>query len=240
MSPSPDLSGDSPLYALVGELNEDPVVEEGLLKEARLKEVLKRLWDGIAQKPKDYCVAWMGMNIPGERHAAVLQKLLNMAFVSEGHEPEYAPQIVAELVKGHKIKMTIVEEVLVAFGKNLDGLLAMNEEAWHVYAYILLHVYPKPAKAGWGWSRVGWTWLGWWKFVEKCVSSLEATKALDVLAMLLRLVQEREGLPLAEAWSEGGKTKQIITKLGEVGALSQQEVLNRLSIDGVTLDAYEE
>ena len=43
-------------------------------------------------------------------------------------------------------------------------------------------------------------------------------------AMPIASPQEREGLPLAEAWSEGGKTKQIITKLGEVGALSQQEV----------------
>jgi hypothetical protein len=234
--PATDL-GDSPLYALVGELTEDPVCEEGILKEARLNQVLKRLWDGVVQKPKEWAAAWQAMMLPQERHAEVLQKFLNMAFVqTEGHEPEQAPMIIAELVKNHKIKMGTVEEVLVAFGHNLDGVLAMNEEAWHVYAYLLLHVFPKPMKSGWGWFRVGWTWLGWWKFVEKCVASLEASKALDVLSMLLRLVQEREARNLGEVF-DGDKMKQVISKLGELGQISEQEVLDRLSAEGIVSDA---
>jgi hypothetical protein len=183
----------------------------------------------------------MAMALPAERHAEVVQKFLNMAFVqTEGHEPDQAPIIIAELVKGHKIKMTALEEVLVAFGHNLDGVLAMNGEAWHVYAYILLHIYPKPSKSGWGWSRVGWTWLGWWKFVEKCVISLEASKALDVLSMLLRLVQEREGVELSQAWSDGAKMKQVLSKLSELGACEESEVISRLSTEGITVDAVME
>jgi len=236
--PASDLSGESPLYALVSELTEDPICVEGLLNEARLNQVLKRLWDGVAQKPKDWCAAWQALTIPLDRQAEVLQKFLNMAFVqTEGHSPEQAPSIIAELTKGHKIKMTVVEEVLVAFGHNLDGVLAMNEEAWHVYAYFLLHVYPKPAKSGWGWSRVGWSWLNWWKFVEKCIMSLDSVKALDVLSMLLRLVQEREGVPLSEVWNDGAKIKTVITTLGERGASSEAEVISRLSIDGVSIEA---
>jgi len=237
-SPPADLSGESPLYALVSELSEDPICEEGILNEPRLNQVLKRLWDGVAQKPKEWVAAWQGLALPGERHAEVLQKFLNMAFVqTQGHSPEEAPMIIAELTKMHKIKMTAVEEVLVAFGHNLDGVLAMNEEAWHVYAYFLLHVYPKPAKSGWGWSRVGWSWLNWWKFVEKCILSLDAVKALDVLSMLLRLVQEKEGLPLSEVWNDGTKISQVLTTMGERGASGQPEVISRLSIDGVSIEA---
>lgn len=244
-SPSPPFSpltsdGADALLELVGELSEDPVCEDGFLKEGRLNQVLKRLWDGVARTPRDWGSAFLAMGIPAERHAEVLQKFLNMAFVqTEGHEPEQAPMIIAELVKGHKVKMQIVEEVLVTFGHNLDGILAMNEEAWHVYAYVLLHVHPKPLKSGWGWSRVGWSWLGWWKFVEKCIASLEAPKAFEVLSMLLKLIQDREGVTLSEVWTEGGKMKQVITKMGELGACPEQEVISKLSMAGVSAEVLE-
>lgn len=244
-SPSPPSSpltsdGADALLGLVGELSEDPVCEDGFLKDGRLNQVLKRLWDGVARTPRDWGSAFLAMGVPPERHAEVLQKFLNMAFVqTEGHEPEQAPMIIAELVKGHKVKMQIVEEVLVTFGHNLDGILAMNEEAWHVYAYVLLHVHPKPLKSGWGWSRVGWSWLGWWKFVEKCIASLEAPKAFEVLSMLLKLIQDREGTALSEVWIEGGKMKQVITKMGELGACPEQEVISKLSMDGVSVEVVE-
>jgi len=235
---SPPPGDNSPLLALVSELTEDPVCEEGLLIDTRLNQVLKALWDGVAQRPKDWLAAWMAMVIPQERHAEVLQRFLNMAFVqSQGHNAEEAPMIIAELVKGHKIKMTVLEEVLVAFGHNLDGVLAMNDEAWHVYAYALLHLYPKPLKTGWGWSRVGWTWLGWWKFVEKTIASLEASKAFDVLSMLLRLVQDREGVGLSQVWNEADKMKQVLTKMAELGVCSEEEVASRLIVEGITVDA---
>lgn len=235
---SPPAGDNSPLLALVSELTEDPVCEEGLLIDTRLNQVLKALWDGVAQRPKDWLAAWMAMVIPQERHAEVLQRFLNMAFVqSQGHNAEEAPMIIAELVKGHKIKMTVLEEVLVAFGHNLDGVLAMNDEAWHVYAYALLHLYPKPLKTGWGWSRVGWTWLGWWKFVEKTIASLEASKAFDVLSMLLRLVQDREGVGLSQVWNEADKMKQVLTKMAELGVCSEEEVASRLIVEGITVDA---
>merc|ERR1719258_436415 len=109
--------------------------------------------------------------------------------------------IIAELVKNHKIKMGTVEEVLVAFGHNLDGVLAMNEEAWHVYAYLLLHVFPKPMKSGWGWFRVGWTWLGWWKFVEKCVVSGNPSAKAE---------EERSCFELLNAEAKGEKQDQQV------------------------------
>mmetsp|Transcript_64086 Transcript_64086/g.118061 ORF Transcript_64086/g.118061 Transcript_64086/m.118061 type:complete len:539 (+) Transcript_64086:99-1715(+) len=232
---SENMSND-PLYALVGELTEDPVCQDGVLLGDRLNDVLQQLWNGVARTPKDWIAAWQALCIPVERQAEALQKFLNMAFVqTEGHEGEQAPMIVAELVKKQKMKLRSVEEVLVAFGHNLDGILAMNEEAWHVYAFFLTHIFPKPLNTGWGWSRVGWSWQSWWQFVEKCIESLEPPKAFDVIAMVLRLVQEREGVGLVQVptWTEGERLKKVITKLGELGSCTEAEVYERLGIEGV-------
>lgn len=238
-SPPPDeeLAESDPLYVLVGELSRDPVCENGELKEARLQEVLKRLWCGTAKRPKDWVVAWHAMVIPVEKQAEALQKVLHMAFAEEADE-EKAPKIIAELVINLKVKMRSVEEVLVAFGHDLDSILAKNDEAWHVYAHFLTHLFPKPQGSGWGWSRVGWSWQSWWQFVEKCVQSLDGDKAFDVIAMTLRLVQDKEGMPLAEvqAWSDGDKLSKVSGKLAELGSCSLDEVVERLGVAGVATD----
>jgi len=232
-SPSPH-DGD-PLYVLAGELATDPVTDEdGNLKPSRLDDVLKRLWDGTAKKPKDWVAAWLAMVLPVERQAEALRRFLNMAFVRT-EDPEKAPAIVAELVKAHRIKMKSVEDVLATFADNLDGILALNEEAWQVYAFFLMHIYPKPKEAGWGWSRVGWSWMSWWQFVEKCINNLEGSKAFDVVAMILRLIQDREGLPLAEVpiWDDGEKLSRMTGKLAELGDCTPDEVVERLAEAGV-------
>merc|ERR1712060_189218 len=135
--------------------------------------------------------------------------------------------------------MGSVEEVLAKFGENMDGLLAMNEEAWQVYSYYLMHVSPKPATAGWGWSRVGWSWASWWQFVEKCISTLEPLKAFDVIALLLRLIQDKEeGEPLAQlkVWVEQDRLQRVLTKLGELGSCEREEVVEKLMMQGVVAE----
>merc|ERR550532_2484658 len=126
--------------------------------------------------------------------------------------------------------MRSMKEVLVAFGHNLDGIIAMNEEAWHVYSQFLVHVFPKPAGSGWGWSRVGWSWTSWWQYVEKCTQTLEPSRAFDVLAMILKLIQDRENQPLAPlpGWTEGDKFGRVVIKLQELGACTREEVVDRL------------
>jgi len=233
---SPPPGGDDALFVLVGELGDAPVVSDGALNEARLGDVLKRLWDGVARKPKDWIAAWQAMTIPVDKQAEALQKFLNMTFM-QPEDPERAPMVVAELVKAHKVKMRSVEEVLVAFGHNLDGILALNEDAWHVYAQFLVHVFPKPAAAGWGWSRVGWSWQSWWKFVEQCIQTLEPSRASDVLCMILRLVQDREGQAIQEVqgWAEGDKLSRVVAKISELGACESAEALEKLAMQGVTV-----
>eukprot|EP00440_Ansanella_granifera_P074899 gb/GFBE01081285.1/.p1 GENE.gb/GFBE01081285.1/~~gb/GFBE01081285.1/.p1 ORF type:complete len:588 (+),score=147.05 gb/GFBE01081285.1/:1-1764(+) len=233
-SPPASPPADDALYQLVGDLAEAPVVQDGMLLENRLLEVFKRLWDGVARKHKDWIAAWQSMGIPVDRQVEALQKFLNFAWVKT-EDPEKAPAIIAELVKAHKIKMRSVEEVLINFGHNLDGILAMNEEAWQVYAKILVHVFPKPAVAGWGWSRVGWSWQSWWQFAERCIQTLEPSRAFDVLGLILRLIQDREGQPLpqVQAWLDGDRFAKVLAKLCELGACEQPEVIERLSLLGV-------
>jgi len=225
---------DDALYQLVGELTEDPVVLDGLILEDRLSEVYRRLWDGAARRPKDWVAAWQAMGIPADRQGEALQKLLNLAFV-QTEDPEKAPMILAELVKCHKIKMRSVEDVFVSFGPNLDGILAINEEAWQLFAKFLVYVFPKPASAGWGWSRIGWDWKGWWQFSERCLSSLEPSRSFDVLGLVLRILQDKEGLPIhsCQVWMDGDRLAKVLAKLCDLGGCELPEVAERLTLLGV-------
>lgn len=234
--PPPEVPlAEDPLYVLVGGLTEDPVCSDGEIREARLTEVLKRLWDGAARKPKDWVAAWQAMVIPMDRQCDALHKFLNMTFM-QTEDPDRAPMVVAELVKSHKVKMRSMEEVLTAFGHNLDGITAMNEDAWHIYAKFLVNLFPKPAGSGWGWSRVGWNWISWWQFVEKCTQTLESAQAFDVIALILRLIQDREGEPLAQLhpWTDGDKLQRVISKLAELVKCDNREVVQRLCAQGIT------
>ena len=71
------------------------------------------------------------------------------------------PLVVAELVKSHAVKMRSVETALANFARNLDGLLAIEMEAWRIYAVFLVSIFPKPSSFGWGWSRAGWHLESW-------------------------------------------------------------------------------
>lgn len=232
-SPNENVPDDA-LYQLVGELTEDPVVQDGLILEDRLNEVFRRLWDGAARKPKDWVAAWQALGIPGDRQGEALQKLLNLAFV-QTEDPDKAPLVLAELVKGHKVKMRNVEDVFVSFGQNLDGILAINEEAWQLYAKFLVHVFPKPQTAGWGWSRVGWDFKGWWQFCERCLQSLEPSRSFDVMGLVLRLCQDKEGMPIhsCQVWLDGDRLAKILAKLCDLGGCELAEVGERLELLGV-------
>eukprot|EP00747_Dinoflagellata_sp_TGD_P191262 gnl/TRDRNA2_/TRDRNA2_54392_c0_seq1.p1 gnl/TRDRNA2_/TRDRNA2_54392_c0~~gnl/TRDRNA2_/TRDRNA2_54392_c0_seq1.p1 ORF type:complete len:535 (+),score=137.35 gnl/TRDRNA2_/TRDRNA2_54392_c0_seq1:171-1607(+) len=237
--PSPSneagLAESDPLYVLVGEFADDPVVQDGQIVEPRMSDVLRRLWDGACKKPKDWVAAYSAMCIPqGDVQSEVIRKLLDMAFENP-EDSEKGGSVIAILLKGQRIKLGNVEQVLVGFGQNLDTLLAANEEAWCIYAHLLVHIFPKPQASGWGWSRVGWSWSSWWQFVEKCIVSVEPAIGADIIALTLRLIQDREGHPLAEdaVWSAGDKLQKGIAKLAELSAVTESEAVERLTADGV-------
>lgn len=238
LAPNSPMGQSDPLYVLVGEFAEDPVCEDGSIKEERLKQVLDRLWSGIAKKPKDWVAAWQAMVIPADQQSVALQSFINMAF-GKNEGVEYAGQIVAELVKSHKVKMRSVEEVLSAFGGNLEGIMMMNETAWKLYSVYCLHVYPKPAGSGWGWSRVGWSWLTWWQYVERCLQSLEGARAFEVLLLILKMIQEKEGVTLSEiqTWLDGDKIPKVLRRLAELSDLDEGAVNARLAEEGIVAES---
>jgi hypothetical protein len=229
--------GGDPLHTLIGDIQSNPVVDaDGNLNDDRLGEIVTKLWDGCARKPKDWTVAWVAMRVPLDRQVEALQKLLNVGF-ARTDDPEKAPMVISELVKMHKIKLRSVEEALLAFGQNFDGILAINEEAWQFYAKFLVQVFPKPSASGWGWSRVGWSFQSWWLFVEKCLQTLDSTKAFEVISLLLLLVQDREGTTIAElpGWTEGDRLTRVLTKLCELGSCDAGEVIEQLTNQGVVV-----
>mmetsp|Transcript_93547 Transcript_93547/g.235664 ORF Transcript_93547/g.235664 Transcript_93547/m.235664 type:complete len:485 (-) Transcript_93547:139-1593(-) len=234
IAPAISKAGQDLLTPFLSQLDATPVCTDGKLSEARLAAVLKQLWDGAAQTPKDWAIAWQAMNIPVDKQATALQKLLNMTFM-QANSSGRAALVVAELVKAHRVKLRRIEEVLVTSGENLKSMLVVNKSVWQVYAHFLVHVFPKPADSGWGWSRVGWSWQSWWHFCEQCVKSLEATLASDVLCLILRLIQQSEGQPIAQVqpWSEADALQRVVTKLSELGACEQSEVVQKLSGHGI-------
>merc|ERR1719401_783296 len=149
---------------------------------------------GTAKRPKDWVSAWQAMLIPPDKQAEAVSALLTLAFsMNDSDEANKAPNIIGDLVKNHKVKMKSVEETLIAFGGNIDGLGVSAEEVMQIFAIFLSHVFPKPANTGWGWSRVGWNWMSWWQYAERCVGGLEPERGLDVLASMLKHIQDREG-----------------------------------------------
>ncbi|CAE7752806.1 unnamed protein product, partial [Symbiodinium sp. CCMP2456] len=51
-SPPASPPQEDALYQLVGELTDDPVVQDGLILEDRINEVFRRLWESVARRPK--------------------------------------------------------------------------------------------------------------------------------------------------------------------------------------------
>jgi hypothetical protein len=217
------------MTAFLSDLGAKPVFDGEKIGEANLAAMLKRLWEGAAQTPKDWAAAWQAMKIPADKQGLALQKFLNMTFM-QARSSDRAGLVVAELVKAHKLKLRRTEEVLVTFGENLKSIMAINKSVWQVYAHFLVHLFPKPADAGWGWSRVGWSWQSWLHFVEQCVKSLDSAVAFDVVCLILRLIQASEGRPLAQAapWCEADCTQQVVAKLSELGGSGQDEVIAKL------------
>lgn len=227
------------MYALQGDLVKDPIFgEDGELKEDRLTAVLCRLWDGTAKKPRDWIPAWQAMVIPMEKQTEVLQKFLNLAFARQ-EDPEAFTAILAELVQAHKLKLRAVEEVLVSFGANLDGITAVYDKAWHFYAHFFVCIFPKPSGTGWGWSRIGWAFSSWWQFVVKCIQSVEASQAFDMIALALAIMQEKEGANLSEIpdWTQSTKLQTILTKLCDTCGCDATEAIERLAEKGVVVEA---
>lgn len=194
-----------PLYALMGELQKAKIVQDGEVSTENLKRFLHvMIVQGAAQKPKDWLQVWQAMEIPADSQSRIVGAIITFCL-------ECAPQcnlgeVLAELLKGHAVKLKAVEEAVeMAIGANIDPQGVLQE--------LLLGIFPKGPESDWGWSRIGWGWSEWWKTVQKIMASIDPTSAFVELGFLLEHFESKGGTPLQQAWSKdrvekaGGRLK---------------------------------
>eukprot|EP00435_Cladocopium_sp_Y103_P074809 s35_g51.t1 len=80
------------------------------------------------------------------------------------------------------------------FGQESCGLITLE---WLIMrSWLLFHWFPQTKTAGWGWSRVGWSWSGWWKVVERLLNQAQKNfpeAAFKMLKEALVRMQEQKG-----------------------------------------------
>jgi len=188
-----------PLYATIGELGERKVITpSGTIDSECLESYLQRLMrPGVVEKLKGWVEVWAAMNIPVEPaiQSEVIQAILQVGLASE--VADTVPAIVAELIKGHRVKVKAVEEAI-------QTLFECGTDEQGFLAGLLLLIFPKSPTSEWGWSRVGWNWQQWWITAERVFETLEASSAFDVLCTLLRSLETDSGtyLPHQQIWDE--------------------------------------
>jgi len=213
-----------PYYALLGELSQNKVFgPEGQLHEDRLSQYLERLFcPGVVQKNKDWVEVWAAMSVPIDSQAEVLQPLLQVGLSSEVSDA--VPDILAELIKGHRTKIKAVEEAVMTLfecGSDDQGCLAR----------FLLLIFPKSPTSEWGWSRVGWSWQQWWGTTERILSALDASSAYETLCNLLRQLESDSGtyLPHQQIWDEHRLSK-VRAALCSFGGLVEDELAGAFDV----------
>lgn len=129
-----------------------------------------------------------------EASQAFLQNVLDCANASEapqGKDPVTGAALaIAALSRGYMIKRQSVEDF---FMERMDSAKPC---LWQTLSWLLFHWFPRNKTAGWGWSRVGWSWSEWWKVVERLLSKAEKSSpeaAFKVLKETLVRMQEQKG-----------------------------------------------
>lgn len=195
-----DFEGIDPLYALMGEVQERPVIEsDGTLQEETLSHYLDVLLvQKAAKKPKDWIEVWARMQIPSEHQAEVLTFILSFG---RDHKAAIDGQslgvVIAELIKAHKVKTKAVEDALIATFRD-------RRDKIKVFQDLFFAIFPKGPESEWGWSRVGWSWAEWWKMLEKTMDTVHTLNAFNQLIALLNRIEAAGSKPLAQQllWTE--------------------------------------
>uniref|UniRef100_A0A7S1SCP4 Uncharacterized protein n=1 Tax=Alexandrium catenella TaxID=2925 RepID=A0A7S1SCP4_ALECA len=213
-----EFQNTDPLYALLGEVGEKKIYgPSGALDEERLVDFIQRLMiPGVIKKPKDWIEVWATMKIPIESQVEVIRPIIQVGLESESADT--VPDILAELVKGHRVKIKAVEEAI-------EMLFECGGDEQGCLSRFLLLVFPKSPTSEWGWSRVGWSWQQWWSMAERILETLETSSAFAVLCELLRSMEADSGtyLPHQQIWDE----KRLLTirnALCKYGSILEDEL----------------
>eukprot|EP00933_Yihiella_yeosuensis_P001884 TRINITY_DN103097_c0_g1_i1.p1 TRINITY_DN103097_c0_g1~~TRINITY_DN103097_c0_g1_i1.p1 ORF type:complete len:346 (-),score=80.59 TRINITY_DN103097_c0_g1_i1:64-1002(-) len=219
-----EFSDVDPLYAIKGELSVKKIYDENSeLDEERLTDYLTRLFEpGVVKKPKDWIEIWASMLVPVQSQADVIRRLLEVGLESE--IADEVSDILAELVKGHRVKIKGVEEAIVT-------LFECGADQHNCLMRFMLLIFPKSPTTEWGWSRVGWSWQQWWSTSEKILQALDTSSAFEVLCELLRNLESESGtyLPHQQIWDEK-RLSTIRAALCRYGNLQEDELPSALDV----------
>lgn len=217
-----DFEHTDPLYALIGELGENRVVQlDGFLDEVALECYIMRLMEpGIVEKPKSWVEIWAAMNIPVtiEAQSTVIKAIIRIGLESEESIAATVPDLLAQLVTGHRCKVKAVEEAVTT-------LFECGDDEQGCLSRFLLLIFPKSPTSEWGWSRVGWNWQQWWGLADRILLALGGKGAFDMLCKLLKSLETDSGtyLPHQQIWDE--KRLALVRKtLCTYGGISQEEL----------------
>jgi len=203
---------------MLGELGTKKVIDaSGMVDEETLNSYLQRLMrPGVTKKHKDWVEVWATMAIPIDKQDQVVQAILQTGLESE--VADTIPEILAELVKGHRVKIKAVEEAISTIfecGSDEQGCLAR----------FLFMIFPKSPTSEWGWSRVGWSWQQWWSLSDRVLSALDASSAFECLRQLLTTIESESGayLPHQQIWDEK-RLSTVRSALCRFGGLAEDEL----------------
>jgi len=208
-----DFENTDPLYALFGQVSQSKVLgADGIFHPDRLEEYLRTIFlKKAAKKPKDWVEIWAAMDIPVTNQVIVLEPILVFGLQ---HAPETLGRILAELLKGHRIKTKTIEESVV-------GAFKGQPDKHGILRELFFLIFPKGPQSEWGWSRVGWSWQEWWKITENCFNGIDKSSAFDELSALLNHIEAEGKTGLSKqsmVWNEKrlGQVRSALCRYGEL------------------------
>jgi len=192
----------------------------------------------VAKKDENWTTAWMQMCVPEEHRREIGLSVIHIlldCMIESRHLMKKVAQGIADLSRWQRIKMSFVQEAMCSFVGRLSQEMQRLPEAWQVISWLLCHWFPRPRHLRWGWSRVGWSWLDWWKLVERILKDMDQSVAFDVLQYMLELMQEQATAVICEqedtgerVWSEM-KLEKLREKLRNLsGGLDNDELRKKL------------
>lgn len=202
-----------PLYAFLGELGENKIYnEDGTLNEERLDYYIYGLFNpGVIKKPKDWVEIWAAMLVPVDNQTPVIRRIMEVGYDSESSET--FGEVLAELIKGHRVKLKFVEEAL-------QDVFEYSVDEKGVLSKYFLYIFPKSPTSEFGWSRVGWNWQSWWDSVLRILNLLDPPNAFYILRELLTSMESLSGAFLSHqmVWDDKrlALVRGALCKFGEM------------------------
>lgn len=184
------------VYDLCQAHKEKPCHADGLLQAENFRNFVKEVFTAATQ-PNHWEEAWRRTAFPEELRAeasqAFLQNLLDCATsdVAQVKDPVIAAALaIAALSRSFYIKRQCVEDFFI------ERMQSDSPSTWQILSWLLFHWFPQTKTAGWGWSRIGWSWSGWWKVAERLLNQTQKNfpeAAFKMLKEALVRMQEQRG-----------------------------------------------